>query len=199
MAFLIAIRRSLRYAVGLMIIAGGAALVEGFGFGQEESDSGGHRSFAPVIPQTWDEEALQTLELPLANPAYSPVHVPASYYYQIPERPIYKSYPVYTPGHEPAGYWQRLHRAVPEVIWGKDDQGIEHRPPLQTEADWVRAGELVFDAAISYSAGPGFLISLANMRDPQFFATLQPPVSADGVFPFGSYLDFGHPAARQSA
>ncbi len=163
-------------------------LVEGLGFGQDESDSGGHRSFAPVIPKTWDEQALRTLELPLANPEYSPVHVPASYYYQIPERPIYKSYTVYAPGREPEGYWQRLKSAVPEVIWGKDDQGIEHRPPLQTEVDWIRAGELVFDAAISYSAGPGFLISLANMRDPQYFATLQPPVSTDGVFPFGSYV-----------
>src|SRR4051794_30847861 len=98
MPFFIA-RRYLLYAVGLMIIA--AALVKGLGFGQDESNSGGQRPYAPVIPKTWDEQALRTLELPLASPESSPVQVPASYYYQIPERPIYKSYPVYAPGHEP--------------------------------------------------------------------------------------------------
>ena len=58
--------------------------------------------FHPVIPQTWDGGVLQTLELPLADPKYSPVEVPWEYYYRIPVRPIYKSYPVYGPGHEPA-------------------------------------------------------------------------------------------------
>src|SRR5262245_42356243 len=53
---------------------------------------------APTIPKTWDDEAMATLELPLANPIGSPKHVPAEYYYRIPVRPIYKTYAVYAAG-----------------------------------------------------------------------------------------------------
>ncbi len=140
------------------------------------------------IPRTWDEAALRTVEVPLANPEYSPVHVPASFYYQIPERPIYKTYPVYALGREPQGYWEELRSAVPVVVWGRDEKGVEHRPPLRTATDWVHAGEIVFDAAISYSDGAGFLISLANVRDRNYYADLQPPLTADGKFAFGSYV-----------
>jgi len=56
------------------------------------------------IPKTWDDEAIATLEIPLADPVGSPRHVSADYYYRIPVAPIYKSYPVYAPGHEPPGY-----------------------------------------------------------------------------------------------
>jgi hypothetical protein len=109
-------------------------------------------SAAPVaancgqIPRTWDEGALRTFEVPLADPGYSPVQVPASFYYQIPERPIYKSYPVYAPGRESKGYWDKLTHTPPEVVWGRDENGVEHRPLLRTKADWVHAGELVFEA-----------------------------------------------------
>ena len=58
---------------------------------------------APVIPKTWDDEAIATLEVPLADPVGSPKHVSSEYYYRIPVAPIYKSYPVYVPGHEPPG------------------------------------------------------------------------------------------------
>ena len=61
-------------------------------------------SFRPAIPKTWDDQAMAALEVPLADPAGSPVHVSADYYYSITERPIYKSYPVYGPGKEPPGY-----------------------------------------------------------------------------------------------
>ncbi len=140
------------------------------------------------IPKTWDDDALRTFEVPLADPDYSPVQVPASFYYQIPERPIYKSYPVYAPGREPRGYWERLTSTPPEVVWGRDENGVEHRPLLRTKADWVRAGELVFEAGISYSDGPGFLPSLANVRDPKYYEALHPPLSANGVLPFGNYV-----------
>jgi hypothetical protein len=60
------------------------------------------------VPRIWDDDAMKTLEVPLANPAGSPKHVPASYYYKIPVRPIYKQYPVYAPGREPVGYMNWL-------------------------------------------------------------------------------------------
>ena len=60
--------------------------------------------FSPAIPKTWDDAAMATLEVPLADPVGSPKHVSADYYYKIPMRPIYKSYLVYAPGREPSGY-----------------------------------------------------------------------------------------------
>jgi hypothetical protein len=58
---------------------------------------------------------MKTLEVPLANPAASPMHVSSDYYYRIPVRPIYKQYPVYAPGKEPAGYWEWLQKQEPDT------------------------------------------------------------------------------------
>src|SRR5271165_2847378 len=60
------------------------------------------------VPRAWDDPAIATVEVPLANPVGSPKHISSDYYYKIPVRPIYKSYPVYAPGHEPAGYMEWL-------------------------------------------------------------------------------------------
>ena len=95
-----------------------------------------------VIPRTWDDAAVATHEVPLADPAASPKHVSSDYYYRIPVRAIYKGYPVYAPGREPAGYLDWLKRQDPVIVW--DDKG--NAPPLQSDADWIRAGEIVFDA-----------------------------------------------------
>ncbi len=51
--------------------------------------------FQPDVPRTWKNADVATLEVPLANPAYSPVHVSEEQYYGIQERVIYKTYPVY--------------------------------------------------------------------------------------------------------
>jgi len=37
--------------------------------------------YAPNIPKTWDDAAIATHEVPLANPAGSPKHVSSDYYY----------------------------------------------------------------------------------------------------------------------
>ena len=83
------------------------------------------------IPRTWDEQALATLEVPLAEASASPVPVSADYYYRIPVRPIYKTYPVYHPGKEPSRYFERLKDLDPEVI--SFDVST-----LRTETDWIR-------------------------------------------------------------
>jgi hypothetical protein len=99
--------------------------------------------FHPAIPKTWDDAAMATLEIPLADPVGSPKHVSADYYYKMPVRPIYKEYPIYAPGYEPPGYTEWLKRQEPVILW--DDKG--HAPPLKTEADWIKAGEMVFDGS----------------------------------------------------
>ena len=137
-------------------------------------------AFTPAIPKTWDEEALATLEVPLADPNFSARHVSTDYYYRIPVRPIYKSYPVYHPDREPAVYLEELRRKEPEIIW--DDRG--KRPKLATRADWIRAGEQVFDAPISYSkVTPAFRESYSKRLRTLPYATL-----ADGRMPYDRYV-----------
>src|SRR5215510_15455492 len=95
-------------------------------------------SFSPVIPRTWDEEALAAVEPPLASTGVPPEHISSDYFYRMPVRPIYKSYPIYAPGKEPRGYFERLKQLEPEIVFDP--------ARLKTEADWIKAGEVVFDA-----------------------------------------------------
>src|SRR5262245_57635502 len=132
-----------------------------------------------AVPRTWDDQAVESLQVPLAVAAASPVHIPSSYYYGIPVRPIFKSYAVYHPSKEPAGY----------IDW------LEHQPPqiafdtatLQTPADWIAAGEIVFDAPITYGhiAGPG---SDLYLRDPSWYRDTGAPLARDGTLPFYRYV-----------
>jgi hypothetical protein len=142
-------------------------------------------STGPTIPKTWDDEAMASVEVPLADPVGSPKHVSADYYYKIPVRPIYKQYPVYAPGHEPPGYMDWLKQQEPEIIWGEDKNGQKHAPPLKTEADWIQMGEIVFDAPIAFTTDQG----LQNIfRDPDFYAKTAMPLAKGSVNPFGSYV-----------
>ena len=139
------------------------------------------RNGTVVIPRTWDDAAIATHEVPLADPAGSPKHVSSDYYYRIPVRPIYKGYPVYAPGREPAGYLDWLKRQDPVIVW--DDTG--HAPSLQTERDWIRAGEIVFDAP---AGGGGVSIPLEDLRHPKWLEATRAPVAADGTLPWFQYI-----------
>ncbi|MEK6284788.1 MAG: hypothetical protein AABO57_03525 [Acidobacteriota bacterium] len=97
-------------------------------------------NWKPEIPKTWVDTEIAALEIPLSDPASSPKHIPADYYYRIPVRPIYKSYPVYAPDKEPPEYIEGLGKLEPEIIFDASK--------LRTEQDWIKAGELVFDAPI---------------------------------------------------
>jgi hypothetical protein len=69
--------------------------------------------------------------------------VSKEYYQSLPVRPIYKSYDVYRPDLEPEGYLEWLQKQDPVVLWDEKTS-----PPLDTEADWITAGELGFDASL---------------------------------------------------
>ncbi|MHB8653299.1 MAG: hypothetical protein ACYDA9_05400 [Terriglobia bacterium] len=151
------------------------------------SAQSGKAGFHPVIPKMWDDAAMATLEVPLANPIGSPKHVPASYYYRIPVRPIYKQYPVYASGHEPPGYMDWLKQQEPEVIWGADPKtGVKHAPPLATEADWIKAGEIIFDAPINVGEN-GITFSLPDVRSPAWYENTSMPLARGGILPFLNY------------
>ena len=133
------------------------------------------RGGEPAVPRTWDDAAVTTLELPLADERHSPIHVPAEYYYQIPARTVWKSFPVYHPDREPEGYVERLRGEEPQVAFDPSK--------LAGEAEWARAGELVFDA-------PNSLEPLARslVRDRDWYRAAGIPVARDGSVPFFRYV-----------
>ncbi len=106
----------------------------------------------------------------------SRAHVSADYYYRIPVRPIYKSYPVYAPGREPAGYEEWLKRQEPETVFEVSK--------LKTEADWIKAGEVVFDAPIFYDA----LVRAADVKDPLWHVKTGALAAKDGSLPYFRYV-----------
>lgn len=132
---------------------------------------------APNIPETWDDEGMAAFELPLATPEFSPRHVPASYYYALPVRPVYRSYPVYHPDREPPGYLEELETKEPDVVFDASR--------IQSEAEWIAAGELVFHAPISYVS---VVLTMEDVRDPSWYGELDVPITRDGVLPFVSYV-----------
>jgi hypothetical protein len=140
--------------------------------------------FNPVVPQMWDDTAMASVEVPLANPIGSPKHAKAEYYYRIPVRKIYKQYPVYAPGREPAGYMDWLKKQEPVVLW--EDTG--RKPILKTEADWIRAGEMVFSAPIFTDAGNDNVVKLADIRSKDWYEKGGVPITKDGIVPFVDYV-----------
>jgi hypothetical protein len=132
------------------------------------------------IPRTWDDEEIARHEVPLAQPDASPKHVSSDYYYRIPVRPIYKSYPVYAYGHEPPDYFEWLKQQEPVVAW--DDKG--RGPSLQTDADWIRAGEIVFDAPLVMNTN----VAVEDVRDARWLPATGGPVGGDGTLPWVQYV-----------
>lgn len=141
------------------------------------------RVFRPDVPRTWDDKEIASLEVPVANPVDSPKHVSADYYYRIPVRPIYRQYAVYAPGKGPVGYIDWLRRQEPEVIWGEDKAGRQHAPPLKTEGDWVKAGEIAFDSLLG--SVPIADQDLQRLGD--YIARRGIPISNDGRMPFYAF------------
>ncbi|MEZ5353850.1 MAG: hypothetical protein R2762_14525 [Bryobacteraceae bacterium] len=132
---------------------------------------------AAGIPRTWDADEVAVLEVPLADPRYSPIHISEQLYYRLPERTIYKSYPVYHPDREPAGYMDWLKQQEPQVAF--DPSAIESKD------DWIRAGEIVFQSPASF--GPVFF-GADQVRDREFYRATGTPVGADGVMPFARWV-----------
>jgi hypothetical protein len=129
------------------------------------------------VPKTWIDDEIVALELPLADPAASPKHISADYYYRIPVRPIFKSYPIYAPGKEPQGYFARLGKQEPEITFDA--------ATLRTEGDWIKAGEIVFDAPIEFVSS-GMLV--AEVRDPAWYQKNHVPITRLGIFPNMRYV-----------
>jgi hypothetical protein len=94
------------------------------------------QEFHPSIPRAWSDSETTSFELPLAQADRSPRYPSAHEYYNMPVRPVYRTYPFYAPDREPAGYWESLQQKEPEVVFDP--------AKLKTKEDWIRAGKLVF-------------------------------------------------------
>ena len=129
------------------------------------------------VPRTWTDSAVSVLEVPLAKPNISPIHISEKDYYQLPVRTIYRSYPVYHPNRAPAGYMDWLNKQEPQIAFDAAS--------LKSPQDWIKAGEVVFNAAISY--GPVFF-SAQDVRNPEFFEKTGMPVAKDGTIPFARWV-----------
>ena len=135
------------------------------------------RSFSPTIPRIWSDQAIRSLEIPLADAAASAKHISADYYYRIPVRPIYKSYPIYHPDREPRGYLDQLKQQEPEIIFDASK--------LATQADRIKAGEIVFEAPVEFVSS-GTLVS--QIRGRAWFDKNRVPLTRDGIAPFMRYV-----------
>jgi hypothetical protein len=134
------------------------------------------KPFRPQIPRMWEDVAMRDLELPLPRPQYTLRLVSSEYYYRIPIRPMYKTYPVYARDREHAGYMDRLRQEATAAVFDA--------ATLNSERDWLRAGELVFDAPIAMEIP----IGVVDVRDPEFVKRTGVPVAPDGTIPALRYV-----------
>src|SRR5262245_5969933 len=132
-----------------------------------------------AIPRTWDDQAVASLQVPLAVPSASPVQISSTYYYGIPVRPIYKSYAVYHPSKEPSGYIDWLKRQEPQIVFDP--------ATLTAPEDWIAAGERVFAAPTGYGHLGSFGRDL-YLRDPSWYQATGAPLARDGTLPFYRYV-----------
>ncbi len=66
------------------------------------------------------------------------------------------------------------------ILW--DDSG--HAPPLKSESDWIKAGEIVFDSAVVYDG----ITTASDVRMPDWYAKTRPLLTRDGIMPFYRYV-----------
>lgn len=124
----------------------------------------GDPPFHPDIPKVWDDQAVATMEVPLAQRDRSPRYMTSAEYYALKVRPIYRSYPAYAPGRQPAGYLESLKQKDPEILFDP--------ARLRTKEDWIRAGKLVFESDTVFFPAPSTPPVIVK----------QCPVASDGTY-----------------
>lgn len=108
--------------------------------------------FKPVIPKVWDIEQLESMHLPYADSTVKLGFISEEEYNKLPERVSYKSYPFYMPGNEPPGYYDSLSKLEPVINFNEKD--------LHSPADWVKAGERIYDMPMNYMLLDSGMLSL---------------------------------------
>ena len=132
--------------------------------------------FGSDIPKVWNIDSLKALHVPLADTTVQVAFLPEDYYYQLEERKIYKSYPFYLKSDEPEEYWAWLESQQPEIAFNP--------ATLKTKKDWIRAGELAYEAPILiFPIQSDFAKQIEEIAK-----TTGIPAGKEGVFPYYSYV-----------
>jgi mono/diheme cytochrome c family protein len=126
------------------------------------------------VSRLWTDSALKTWALPIAGVNAAPKFYTEAEYYAAPIDEV-RTYPVYLKSREPAGYrdWMRKQGPQPLIEPAK----------LKSEADWIAAGQEVFDGlhlAEFRTADPG---AFRWADDPDLVAHEGVTVAADGTIP----------------
>lgn len=98
------------------------------------------KKWVPDVPRVWDDAELAEWATLVAGLNIRLSHISPKEYYSLPIE-NYRSYPVYIPGREPEGYWEMMQHIGPKPLIEPDT--------LKSEADWVKAGQKVFEEATS--------------------------------------------------
>jgi hypothetical protein len=138
---------------------------------------GAQQSPPTQAPKTWDDEAIATLDVPIADKNTVLKHTTAQTYYSIALRGIWRNYPIYAPGKEPPGYIAWLEEQEPDRPFDASS--------LKTMEDWIAAGESIFDAPITYN---DVVTAAADLREPEWFKKFNVPIAKDGTMPFLRYV-----------
>lgn len=141
--------------------------------------------FAQPASRIWDSDALDRSTTPLAQAKFKVRHATADEYYRLPVVEVYRSYPVYRPDREPPNYIAFLQAQEPAIEWDASK--------LVSKGDWIRAGEMLFDAPsrLGHLASG---ISIDELKDVPFvdsrewFDAVKPPVGEDGSLPGFRYV-----------
>jgi hypothetical protein len=130
------------------------------------------------IPKTWDVEKLHTQHLPYPDTTMVAEPVSEDYYYALPVRVAYKMYPFYMPGKEPKGYYEWLRKQDPEIIFNAAD--------IKTEADWIKAGETIYDMPEELRVMDSAFLATFPFLEKHWRAFI--PTTKDGIIPFLSIV-----------
>jgi hypothetical protein len=109
---------------------------------------------------------------PIAGLNARPTNMSAKDYYAMAVENL-RTYPVYFPGREPDGYWEMLKRVGPQPL-------IEPEK-LTIEADWIKAGQRVFDEADHLHLRSLDSTLITKARSAEFFKGAEP--LPDGTVP----------------
>jgi hypothetical protein len=133
------------------------------------------KQFKPPIPKVWDVEQLQSMHLPYTDTSIKLGFLSEELYNQLSERVSYKTYPFYMPGSEPKGYYDSLLKLEPVANFKEED--------LKTEADWVKAGELIYELPMNYFPLDSAMLSLLPAMAERWKAT-GINTNKNGIIPF---------------
>ena len=128
---------------------------------------------SPPFPKVGMRRRLEAWTIRPRSLGVHTVHLPPSFVYSIPPYPIYKTYPIYHPLKEPKGYIDWLSQQEPKVTFDP--------AKLRTEADWISAGKLVFEAPQDFQPAEKF-------RDREWYEKLRVPLTSEGIVPGRRYV-----------